>query len=274
MSDQLAAREFTDSVYWVGACRRMVVGGQPVHNHHSAFLIVGLERTLLVDTSSPGFYPELEAQLTAVLGDRPLDLIVPTHPEVAHAGNLPLLLARYPQARLAGDVRDYHLFFPDLVGRFDPVPVGAEIDLGGGFAYVVLPAPIRDLPGTVWGYERRTRVMFVGDGFGYVHRGSTADGLDMPIHTPAECRLLSHELGAPPSVELTEHVTRQALDWSRYVDATAILDEVDRLLERYPPAMIAPAHGNVISDPETVWPVIRSSFERAFRAETAASARY
>src|SRR5262249_37555734 len=100
-----------------------------------------------------------------------------------------------------------------------------------------------------------------------------ADRLDMPIHTPAECRLLSHELGVPPSVELTEHVTRQALDWSRYVDATPILDEVDRLMERYPPAMIAPAHGNVISDPEAVWPVIRSSFERAFRAEAAAGAR-
>lgn len=269
MSDELAPRQFTDSVYWVGACRKMVVGGEAVHNHHSAYLIVGAKRSLLVDTSSPGFYPELERQLTDVLGDRGLDVIVPTHPEVAHAGNLPRLMARYPEARLAGDIRDYHLYFPDLAGRFERVPIGAEIDLGGGAVYTVLPAPIRDLPSSTWGYESRSRVMFVGDGFGYVHRGAVEDAMELPVHTAAECRLLSHELDAPPSVELTEHVTRQALDWSRYVDAGPILAEVEGLMRRYPPAMIAPAHGNVISNPDVVWPVIRQSFERAFAAEAA-----
>jgi hypothetical protein len=44
---------------------------------------------------------------------------------------------------------------------------------------------------------------------------------------------------------LTEHVTRQALAWSRYFDATDVLREVDEFMERYRPAMIA--HGNVIS---------------------------
>lgn len=267
MIDALAPREITASIYWVGCCRKMIVDGQPVHNHHSAYLIIGAEHTLLVDTSSPGFWPALEEQLLSVLGDRQLDYVVPTHPEVAHAGNLGHLMAKYPRARLAGDVRDYHLYFPQLAPRLEPVDVGQKIELGGGFAYVVLPAPIRDLPSSVWGFERRRRVMFVGDGFGYVHRGSSGGDLDLPVHAPGECRLLSHELGAPPSVELTEHVTRQALAWSRYVDATEILREVDGLMERYPPAMIAPAHGNVISDPVAVWPVIRSSFDRAFEAE-------
>ena len=267
MTDVLAAREVTDSIFWVGGCRKMIVDRQLVHNHHSAYLIVGTERTLIVDTSSPGFWPALEEQLVSVLGDRPLDYVAPTHPEVAHAGNLGHLMAKYPHARLAGDVRDYHLHFPDLAARFEPVDIGSEIELGGAFAFVVLPAPIRDLPSSIWGFERRRRVMFVGDGFGYVHRGSSGGDLDLPVHAPGECRLLSDELGAPPSVELTEHVTRQALAWSRFVDATEILREVDELMERYPPAIIAPAHGNVISNPAAVWPVIRSSFDRAFRAE-------
>jgi flavorubredoxin len=267
MTGTLRAREVADSLFWVGGCREMVVDGQAVHNHHSAYLIVGASRTLLVDTSSPGFWPALEGQLAEVLGDRPLDYVVPTHPEVAHAANLPLLLARYPTARLAGDVRDYHLHFPEFAARFEPVDLGSEVDLGGGFAYVILPAPIRDLPSSVWGYERRNRVMFVGDGFGYVHRGAADGELDLPVHSPGECRLLSDELNAPPSVELTEHVTRQALAWSRYVDATELLREVDDLMERYPSEMVAPAHGNVISNPAAVWPVIRSSFDRAFQAE-------
>lgn len=260
-------REIADSIFWVGDCRQMVVDGQAVHNHHSAFLIAGPSRTLLVDTSSPGFWPRVEAQLDAVLGDRPLDMVAPTHPEVAHAGNLARLLAKYPAAELAGDVRDYHLHFPRFAGRFREIASGDAIDLGGERSFVLLPAPIRDLPSSVWGFETGARVMFVGDGFGFVHRGSPDPEQDLPVHAPGECWLLSDELPEPPSVELTEHVTRQALVWSRYVDAAAVLAEVDELMTRYPPRMIAPAHGNVISNPEVVWPVIRSSFDRAFRAE-------
>jgi len=264
-----APREIAGSVFWMGACRRMLVDGQQVHNHHSAYLIRGASKTLLVDTSSPGFWPLLEAQLDAVLGGRPLDLVAPTHPEVAHAGNLARLLQKYPGAEVAGDVRDYHLYFPELAARLRTVAVGQEIDLGGGRSFILLPAPIRDLPSSVWGYETGRRVMFVGDGFGYVHRGSPEPDQDLPVHAPGECWLVSDELPAPPSVELTEHVTRQALVWSRFIDATAVLREVDELMERYPPAVIAPAHGNVISNPAAVWPVIRSSFDRAFRAEAA-----
>ncbi len=259
-------REIADSIFWVGDCRQMLVDGQDVHNHHSAFLIVG-RGTVLVDTSSPGFWPRVEGQLDAVLGDRPLDMVAPTHPEVAHAGNLARLLEKYPRCELVGDVRDYHLHFPQFAGRFREVASGREIDLGGGRSLLMLPAPIRDLPSSVWGFETGAGVMFVGDGFGYVHRGSPDPEQDLPVHAPGECWLLSDELPEPPSVELTEHVTRQALVWSRFVDATAVLREVDELMTRYPPRVIAPAHGNVISNPAAVWPVIRSSFDRAFRAE-------
>ncbi len=94
----------------------------------------------------------------------------------------------------------------------------------------------------------------------------------MPVHAPGECWMVSDELPAP-RVELAEHVTRQAPVWSRFIDATSVLREVDELIERYPPRVIAPAHGNVTSNPAAVWPVIRSSFDRAFRAEAALPSR-
>src|SRR5262249_39934206 len=49
---RLPARELTDSIYWVGGCRKMVIDDQPVHHHQSAYLVVGAEHTLLVDTST------------------------------------------------------------------------------------------------------------------------------------------------------------------------------------------------------------------------------
>jgi hypothetical protein len=59
-------------------------------------------------------------------------------------------------------------------------------------------------------------------------------------------------------------VTRAALPWSRYVDATAHFDELDKLLARCPTAMIAPGHGNVITRPDHVVPIIREAFRLAF----------
>jgi flavorubredoxin len=171
-----------------------------------------------------------------------------------------------------GDTRDYHLHLPELASRLNDIRPGDSVDLGGGYVYFVLPAPVKDLASSVWGYEARTRVMFVGDGFAYVHpnplEGLADDGdqeLDVAVHRPGECDLFSEELKARPlDVDRAKWITRAALSWSRYVDASPMFEEVDDLLNRYPTEMIAPAHGNVISNPIAVLPVIREAFELAY----------
>ena len=119
-----------------------------IHSHLSVFLLRGSEKTLLVDTGMPPVWPAVSSQLDQALGDRPLDYVVPTHPEPAHAGNLVPLLEKYPDAKVLGDIRDYHLMFPsgsDLASRLEPLPVESRIELGDGMAFVLLPAVIKDL---------------------------------------------------------------------------------------------------------------------------------
>ena len=143
-NETTAARPIADGVHWLGGCLPANAQGQEVHYHVSAYLVVGSEAAILVDTGDPAHLPTVIGQLGAALGDRPLDYIFPTHPEIPHAGNLPWLLDRYPSALVVGDVRDYSLHFPEFEGRFRPMAAGERIDLGDR-EFRFLPAFIRDL---------------------------------------------------------------------------------------------------------------------------------
>ena len=125
-------REIDQGIWWVGACLESAAFDEPVHFHTSAYLIVGTEATLMFDTAPPGAWPKVEHDLDRVLGDRPLDYLVPSHPEIPHAGNLDRIVERHPGVAIVGDLRDYHLYFPEHVDRMRPLPHGTEIDLGGG----------------------------------------------------------------------------------------------------------------------------------------------
>jgi len=252
-------RQLAERITWLGDCLKRTEAQQPVHVHTSCFLVVGDDQTLLVDTGHPAHWTQVDRQLDALLGVRPLDWVFPTHPELPHAGNLNRLLAKYPGAKVTGDVRDYPLYCPEYVDRLVPRQTGEELELGGS-TIVFLEALIKDLPSTQWAYETSGRVLFVADAFGYTHGGVTVgEGADEPLHLPGECGLLSTELSSKPSVEQTAFLTRAALFWSRYVDVEPHFAEVDALLSRYPARLVAPAHGNVIADFHALLPVLRAA---------------
>ena len=257
-------REIAPSIFWLGACVDIVHEGVHVHQFQCAFLVRGASLSMLIDTGAARHRPQIEKQLDDLLGSESLDILTPTHLELAHAGNLHRLLAKYPKARIVGDIRDYHLYFPDFVDRLVQVRHGQSLDLGGGLEVVVLPAPLKDMRSTIWAYEKSRRVMFVGDGFAYVHDQPGAPDIDGPLHRPGQCALLSTELPSLPRIQQATMVTRAALVWSCYVDADPIFKEVDRLLAAFPPAMIAPSHGNVIANPTAMMPVIREAFKRSY----------
>ena len=73
-----------------------------------------------------------------------------------------------PGRTVVGEVRDYHLDFPEYADRLVALPIGAEIDLGGT-AMRICQSVIRDMPSTVWGFDTARRVLFPGDGFAYAH---------------------------------------------------------------------------------------------------------
>jgi len=246
-------REFAPGVHWLGGCQEARTSSGPVHYHISCYLVVGSERTLLVDSGDPRHWPAIAEQLDEALGGRQLDYVLPTHPEIPHAGNLPALLDRFPQARVVGDVRDYHIHFPELADRLDPLPPGGSISLGDR-QFEVLPSRIYDLHNTVWGLDRGARVMFVSDGFGYVHEVPHDSELDVdePAHRPGDCRRTSSEMPVPTTVEQAAYGIGRALYWTRFVDVTTIFEEIERFLDEESVEFIAPAHGNVISDVDTM----------------------
>lgn len=263
-------REIAPGIHWLGWClpSDAVVPGETVHLPAHCFLVVGGERALLFDTCQPENWSAQERQLDAVLGDRPLDYVMPSHQEIGHAANTERLLRKYPGAVITGDVRDYHLYIADAAERSRPALRGSAIDLGGGYRIRVLDAPVKDHPATVWAYEEREQVLFCADAFGFVHsprlRGARTADVEVPgMHSPGECALLTSELGAlgtPPTPEDVAFATRGALYWSRYADVGPFLERVRQLLDTHPVRLLAPSHGNVIDDIETVVPVIEEAY--------------
>jgi glyoxylase-like metal-dependent hydrolase (beta-lactamase superfamily II) len=264
------ARRVADGVFWLGGCLSAYSAGEEVHYHVSSYLVVGSEATLLVDTGDPAHALLVLAQLEDALGGRSLDYVFPTHPEIPHAGNLPALLARYPGARVVGDVRDYFLHFPEFDGRFDVRRPGESIDLGDReFRFV--PAYIRDLENTLWGYDTGSRTLFVSDGFSFIHSTppvleASPEDDDEPVHRPGQCRLTSGEMPAPPTVEQAAYGTGRALYWTKFVDVSAAFEAIERTLEELPSSFIGPAHGNVIDDVDGMLKTSLAAHRRVYEA--------
>lgn len=239
-------REFAPGVFWVGGCLVVRIVDPIIHSHFGAYLVQGSKRNVLVDTGHPQDWSRVKAHLHQLVGSDGLDYIFPTHQEYPHAGNLGSLLELYPRAKVIGDVRDYHAYFPEFTDAYVGAGVGDRIDLGDR-DFVLLPALIRDLPSTLWGYDSGARVMFVSDGFAFSHQ-----------HLAGECDLLSGELGREPAKEEIAWVNERALHWTKFVDSEPIFEQIDELFDRYPVDFIAPAHGSVIDEPEKVVPRMRA----------------
>ena len=93
---------------WVGGCSAGARGylqppaGAPkaaVHEPCVAHVIMGSEKTIMMDTGHYAHWWSLDSQLDAVLQGRPLDYVFLSHQEIPHTGNLGRLLAKYPRLR-------------------------------------------------------------------------------------------------------------------------------------------------------------------------------
>lgn len=139
------AREIADGIWWFPSCLQVPIYGRPTHIHNAPYLIVGDEKTLLWGTGDATAWDDVAPEFERVLAGRTLDYLVPSHPEIPHCGNVHRVLEAYPEVRMVGDVRDYHLFFPEYEDRCDSRPAGSELELGGK-TVVLLNAIVRDLP--------------------------------------------------------------------------------------------------------------------------------
>ena len=240
-------RRITPCAYVLTGCFHMAMYGREFHTHAAAYLVVGRDASALIDTGHAKDGPRIEAFVRSVVGDA-LTYVLPTHEEYPHAGNLDALLSAFPAATAVGEVRNYHLYYPDHAGagRFRQMPPGTALDLGDR-TLTILPGIIHDLPATAWAYDSKDGLLFVSDGFGFSH------------HRDDQCTLTTDELPFLPSLDDTRMVLDLALYWSRFADNRKLVDELRRMLATYRVRMVCPAHGNVVTDVGALAELVKAS---------------
>jgi flavorubredoxin len=264
-------REVAPGVWWLGACVTFQLPDHLIHGHNSTYLVVGAERGLMVDTGSPSNWNDIEQVLEDKLDGKPLSYVFPSHPELPHTGNLPRLVAKYPDVEIVGDIRDYHLFFPTVTGNLREHRPGDRFDLGGGTEFVICEALILDLPNTQWGYVPSAKTLFTTDGFCYMHRPELDD--EDPMHLPGECGLTTSELREPPTVENAAFFSGSALYWARFIDdADVRYQRVIDFVHEIDAQVLCPTHGNVITDVDEVMAIVRQGHKQSYRYHEPAGA--
>jgi len=133
----MVVRKLIDGVYNIGAIdwdRRLFdeLIPTPDGTSYNAYLVQGSEKTALIDSVDPGKKDILFSNLEK-LGVKRLDYLVSNHTEQDHSGTLPLLLERYPEAKIVTnkkckDMLISHLLLPDE--RFLVVGDWEELSLG------------------------------------------------------------------------------------------------------------------------------------------------
>jgi len=238
-------RELADGVFWLGDCLEQRAKGKIYHSYNAAFLLVGTEASMLIETGHPKDFPLIDKQMRDLLAGRPpLKYLFVTHQETPHSGGLGRVLARYPEAVLCGDMCDYHLAFPQFADRMIPMTLGDAIDLGGR-AFVAVEPVIRDLRTTWWGFDTKERVLFPGDGFAYSH-----------YHEDGHCGLLAEEATSLDLADVSAVFADRALFWTKFTDMQLYVDRMLWLFEQLDVRVIAPTHGLPILDPAKTVPKV------------------
>jgi flavorubredoxin len=163
-------RLIREKIYWMGAVdwdRRLFDELIPLPDgtSYNAYLVEGTEKTALIDAADPTKAPVLLAQLR----DTPqVDYIICQHAEQDHSGSIPLVLERYPQAKVIATPKGKTLLIDHLhlaEGGIITVADGETLSLGDKTLRFV-HTPWVHWPETMVTYLEEDRILFSCDFFG------------------------------------------------------------------------------------------------------------
>jgi flavorubredoxin len=163
--------EFRKGVHWVGAVDWNI---RDFHGYttnrgttYNAYLIVGEEKTALVDAVKAPFAREMLSRIESVLDPSRIDYIVVNHVEMDHSGALPMILERAPGAKLLATengIKALHRHYR-REWLIESVKTGREVDLGGK-TLQFLEAYMLHWPDSMFTYLKEDHVLLSNDGFG------------------------------------------------------------------------------------------------------------
>ena len=163
-------RQIKENIYWLGAVdwdRRLFDSLVPLPDGttYNAFLIQGSEKTALLDAVDPAMADTLMAQLRETPR---VDFIVCQHAEQDHSGTIPLVLERYPQAKVLTTAKGKTLLMDHLRLAEDVIVTvadGETLSLGDKTLRFV-HTPWVHWPETMVTYLEEDRILFSCDFFG------------------------------------------------------------------------------------------------------------
>ena len=164
------ARKITDKVSLVGFVdwdARLFDSLIPLPDgtSYNSFLIKGSEKTVLIDTVEAEYSTELLSQLADNLK---LDYIVSLHSEQDHSGSIPILLEKYPHAKVITNPKGKDLLI-DLLkiseDKFITVEDGEVLSLGDKTLEFIY-TPWVHWPETMSAYLKEDKILFSCDFFG------------------------------------------------------------------------------------------------------------
>jgi len=163
-------RKVTDGVFFVGAPdwdRRLfdALIPLPEGTSYNAYLITGQEKTALIDTVDPTKWEVLKAYLEQVNN---IDYVVIQHVEQDHSGSLPMVLEKYPNAKVIANSKAKELILTHLHVPEEKIQViedGEKLDLGGLTLQFIF-APWVHWPETMLTYLPERKLLFTCDFLG------------------------------------------------------------------------------------------------------------
>ncbi len=205
----------------------------PEGTSYNAYLVRGTEKTALFDSADP----EKAAVLFEYLKDeKKLDYVVAHHAEQDHSGSIPLVLERYPEAKVVTNpkCKEFlmtHLHIP--AGKFIEVKDGETLSLGGKtLEFVYLPWV--HWPETMGTYLREEKVLFSCDFFGSHLATSSLFSEEHIVYEPM--KRYYAEIMMPFRSNIKAHLEK---------------------LAKYDIAYICPSHGPVHANPKFIMEIYR-----------------
>jgi flavorubredoxin len=166
----MKARQIKPNIYWVGAIdwdRRLFDALIPLPDgtSYNAYLVQGSQKVALIDTVDP----TMTDVLMAYLEDIPvIDYVIANHAEQDHAGSIPQVLEKYPDAKVVTTPKGQDLLAALLLipeDRFITVSDGETLSLGDK-TLEFIHAPWVHWPETMLTYLREDKILFPCDLFG------------------------------------------------------------------------------------------------------------
>lgn len=238
----MSLRKMMDGIYAVGGIdwhRKSFDELTPLHEGttYNCYYIEGSEKNVLIDTIEPKMMHVLLGNLKR-LGVKRLDYVISNHAEQDHSGSLPKILEIFPEAKLVTNAKAKPMLQDLLLlpeERFLLIEDGATLSLGNWTLEFIL-FPWVHWPETMFTFLREKKILFSGDLFGSHYASS--------------------ELFASAHDEALYDGAKRYFAEIMYPFRQNIANGFEKITGLQP-SVIAPTHGPVYDNPQTILSLYR-----------------